>query len=108
MVTATMTAAGYMPSDSESAMTDEPAGPFSHPQAYSQNPQMHPLPNNGYSSSAHTPTAEMHSYIMDKTDIYPAWNETSGNPLPLSREEIEDVFDDVSRSTSQEAGALIE
>lgn len=50
----------------------------------------------------------MHSYIMDKTDIYPAWNETSGNPLPLSREEIEDVFDDVSRSTSQEAGALIE
>lgn len=89
-------------------MTDEPAGPFSHPQAYSQNPQMHPLPNNGYSSSAHTPTAEMHSYIMDKTDIYPAWNETSGNPLPLSREEIEDVFDDVSRSTSQEAGALIE
>jgi len=88
-----------MASDSESAMTDEQSGPFSHPQAYAQQQQQQHsgLGNPHYptSSTAHTPTAEMHSYIMDKTDIYPAWNEVGGNPLPLSREEIEDIFDDV-------------
>lgn len=84
-----------MASDSESAMTDEHSstgGPFSHPQAHSQGANM------GYSSSAHTPTAEMPMYVVDKTDIYPAWSEMGGNPLPLSREEIEDIFDDVGHA----------
>lgn len=97
------TTAGYGASDSESAMTsgDDQSnnGPFSHPQAGNH-------PHYSYTPSANTPTAEMPSFNNgmgggagggEKSDLYPSWNEVGGQPVPLSREEIEDIFDDVRR-----------
>lgn len=94
--------AGYGASDSESAMTsgDDQSnnGPFSHPQAGN---------HYSYTPSANTPTAEMPSFNNgmnaggggEKSDLYPSWNEVGGHPVPLSREEIEDIFDDVRPSS---------